>query len=120
MKLLFGREPVAWAAFIAIVIQVISAYFFPLTDTQQGLLNGAVVLVLGFVTAAMVSMEKAVPALIGAIQAVVAVAIGFGAHISPDKVTVATALIAGAAALWTRTQVVAPVAASRVTTIKQL
>lgn len=108
---LFGREPVAWAAFISVLIQAVSAYFFPLTSEQQGLLNGAVVLILGFVAAAMVSLEKAVPALIGAIQAVVAVAVGFGAHISPDRVTVLTALIAAAAALWTRTQVVAPVPA---------
>lgn len=106
---ILGREPVAWAALVAVIIQVASAYYFHLTSTQQGLLNGATALVLGFVAAAMVSLEKSVPALIGAIQGVVAVAVGFGAHITPDQVSVVTALIATAAAFWMRTQVVAPV-----------
>lgn len=117
---LFGRNPILVTAFAATAIQVFSALLFPLTNEQQSLLNGAVALVLGFIAAAAVSLEKAVPALIGAIQAVAAVAVGFGFELSPNTVSAITALIAAGAALWVRTQVVAPVGPGGASTIKQL
>ena len=116
----FGREPALIAAFIATVIQVVSALVLPLTTEQQGVLNGAVALVLGLVVAAQVSLEKAVPALIGLLQGLAAVAVAFGFDISANTVSAITAVIAAGAAMFIRTQVVAPVGPEGASPVKSI
>lgn len=108
---IFGREPALVLAFISSTIAVMSALVFPLTDEQQGVLNAVVVALFGFITAALLSKEKLVPALVGLIKAVIAVAISFGLHLTPEVQGVVLTFVAAAAALWYRPQVVASVPA---------
>jgi hypothetical protein len=117
---IFGREPALIAAFVATLIQVLSALILPLTTEQQGLLNGAVALLLGLVVAAQVSLEKAVPAVIGLLQGLAAVGVAFGFDISANTVSAITAVIAAGAAMFIRTQVVAPVGAEGASVVKSL
>lgn len=105
----FGREPALILAFIATAIQVASTLALNLSVEQQGYLNAAIAALFGVVTAVAVSMERAVPALIGFIQAAVAVAIAFGVEVRPEVLTAITALVAAAGAMFVRTQVSAPV-----------
>lgn len=107
---IFGREPALIMAFLSSLIAVFSAFLFPLSDTQQGVLNAVVVALFGFITAALLQKEKLVPAIVGLAKAVIAVAVSFGLHWSPERQGLFLALIATAAALWgVRPQVVASV-----------
>jgi hypothetical protein len=109
---IFGREPVLVAAFLAAVIQVLSSLVLHWSDNQQSLLNAAVAALLGFAAAAGVSFDKALPAVVGVVQAIIAVAVGFGLHLGDTQVSMITAMVAAGVALWTRDRVVAPVDAS--------
>jgi hypothetical protein len=106
---IFGREPALVMAFLSSLIAVFSAIIFHLTDTQQGGLNAAILAVFGFITAAMLEKEKFVPALVGLAKALIAVAISFGLHWTPEQQGLFIALVSTAAALWYRPQVVASV-----------
>lgn len=105
---IFNREPAQWLGLIAAAIQLVSALFFPLTIEQQGTLNAIAVAVFGLLTALAVSEEKAAPLVGGFIQALLACALAFGAHLSPEMQSSAMAFVTAAVALFMRTQVVAP------------
>lgn len=100
------REPaILIMGIVGALIQFISVFVFPLTDEQQGVLNGLVAVLVGAVTAALVSWEKVLPLLVGAVQAVLAVGIAFGLEWTPAQQTTLLALVGAIAAAWTRTQV---------------
>lgn len=109
---IFGREPVIVAAFLAAFLQVASSLVLHWTDQQQSLLNAAILVVLGFVASAGLALDKALPALVGVVQAVLAVGIGFGLHLQDTQVSMITAMVAAGVALWTRDRVGAPVDAT--------
>jgi hypothetical protein len=107
---IFGREPAVITAFIASAIAVFSSFIFPLSDTQQGVLNAADLAIFGFIAAALVAKEKLLPAITGLAKALIAVAISFGLHWSPEQQGLILSIIAtGAALLGVRPQVVASV-----------
>jgi hypothetical protein len=99
---------------MAAAIQLLSATLLTLTVEQQGLLNAVAVALVGFVTALAVSGEKAAPLVAGLIQAVLACALAFGAHLSPDAQSSIMAFVAAGVAFYLRTQVVAHVPAAAV------
>ena len=109
---IFGREPVVIAVFLVAVLQVGSSLYFHWSDQQQALVNAAISVVLGFVAAAGVAFDKALPAVVGVVQAVLAVAIGFGLHLQDTQVSMITSMVAAGVALWTRDRVTAPVDAA--------
>lgn len=104
------REPAQLLALVASVIQLLSATILPLSIEQQGLLNALAVAIAGFVTAALVSAEKAAPAVAGVVQAVLACALAFGAALSPELQSSVMAFVTAGVAFWLRTQVTAPAA----------
>jgi hypothetical protein len=108
---IFGREPALWAALLASVVQMVSAFVFPLSVEQQGVLNALTVAVLGAVTAFAVSSERGVPALLAALKAALAVGLAFGMHLSPEVQATVMTFAAAVAAMFIRTQVTAPVPA---------
>lgn len=107
----FGREPAQWLGLISALVALLSSTLLHLSVTQQGTLNAVAVAVVGLVTAMAVSAEKAAPAVAGLVQAVLACALAFGAHLSPDTQGAIMAFVAAGTAFWLRTQVVAPVPA---------
>lgn len=106
---LFGREPAVWLALAAAAVQLVSAFFLPLTDVQQGSLNAVAVAAVGFLTAWQVSKERALPAVLGVIQAALALGLSFGWHLSPERQAVIMSVAAAIVAMFVRTQVEAPV-----------
>lgn len=101
------REPVQIAGLFAAVIQLLSVQFIALNSDQQGALNAVVVAALGFVAAASVSQEKAVPAFAGLIQAVLSCVLAFNVHLDPALESAIMAFVAAGSAFFVRTQVVA-------------
>ena len=107
---IFGREPALITALLSSAIAVVSAFVFPLSSEQQGVLNAAVVAIMGFVAAALIEREKLVAAITGLAKAVLAVAIAFGLHWTPEQQGVIITFVSLAAALLgIRPQVVASV-----------
>jgi nicotinamide riboside transporter PnuC len=106
--LIFGREPAQVLALFAAIVQLGSATIFHLTSEQQGVLNAAAVAVVGLITAAAVSADKAAAALSGLVQAVLAAALAFGAHLTPELQSSIMVFVSAGVAFWLRTQVTAP------------
>lgn len=110
----FGREPALILGFVAAAIQLFSAVVLPLSVEQQGVLNAVAVAVMGLVTAAAVSADKAAPAVLGVVQAVLACALAFGLALAPETQGAVMAFASAVVSMFVRTQVTAPVLASRV------
>ncbi len=104
------REPAQILGLIAAIIQLGSATVLHLTIGQQGVLNAVAVALLGFITAALVSAEKAAAAASGLVQAAIACALAFGFALTPDTQSSVMVFVSAVTAFWLRTQVVAPVA----------
>ena len=109
---IFGREPALILGVIASAIQLVSATVLPLSVEQQGVLNAVAVAVFGFVTAWAVSAEKAAPAVLGLVQAVLACALAFGLHLEPATQGAVMAFATALVSAFVRQQVVAPVPAA--------
>jgi nicotinamide riboside transporter PnuC len=101
------RNPVMISGGFAALLQFISTQVVPLTVDQQGSLNAVVVALLGFIAAAAVSEEKAVPAIAGLVQAVLAVVLAFDIHMTTQWQTAVMAVVSTGIAMFVHTQVVA-------------
>ena len=104
-----GREVAQISGFVAAGIQLAGSLLLGFTIEQQGLLNAAIVLILGVLTALAVSGEKAAPLIAGAVQAVLACSLSFGLLLSAPLQGAIMSLISAGVAFWLRTQVTAPV-----------
>lgn len=108
---IFGREPAWWIGILAAILMFASNWL-PLTNDQQSIIIAVVNAVFGLVTAWAVSAEKALPAVVGLVQAVFALFLGFGLDVPANLQTGIMALITAISAGYVRTQVVAPVSAA--------
>lgn len=105
MSRLFGREPsAAIATVVAILIALLPVFNW--TGDQAGAAAGLLTIIGGAVTAALVSVDKLLPLLVGVGQAVVAVAVSFNLNIPDNYVTAGMAVLSVIAGLAvTRPQV---------------
>ena len=111
MKIL-NREPALIAALAATVIQMVAAFFVPLSVDQQSILNAVVVAALGLAVAIKVRGDGIAPAALGLVKAALALGIGFGLAMSPDQQAVVMSFAAAISAMFVRTQVLAPISDS--------
>lgn len=109
---IFGREPVLWLALVAGLVQLLSSFWLDLSGEQQGVLNALAVAVIGAVTAFAVAREKVAPALLGLVQAALAVGLAFGWDLSAQDQSTVMAFSAAVIGMFLRTQVTAPVSAA--------
>lgn len=113
MKIL-GREPAVFYTLLASIFLALIK-FLPVPAELAGALNAAVLAGAGFATALTVSAEKALPALVGLVQAVFAVLLAYGSPVPESTQTGILALIAAAGAWLVRQNVLAPVTANLAT-----
>lgn len=107
MKIL-GREPAVFWALVATLLQSI-LLLFPLAVEVQGTANAVILAIAGFATAAMVSVDAALPALTGLLKAVFALVLSLGMHL-PDTTQVGIlAVVTALGAFLVRQNVVAKV-----------
>ncbi|MFE1321582.1 hypothetical protein [Kitasatospora phosalacinea] len=111
MVKILGREPALWLALVAVVVKLAAAFGLHVTDDQQALVNAVAAALVGLVVALIVHDGRGA-AVLGLVQAAIALAVGFGLHWSADQQAVALSAVAAVVAMWTRTQVTAPVAAA--------
>lgn len=103
------REPALILGFIAAAVQLVSAFVLPLTDAQQGVLNALAIAVAGLLTAVAVRSDQLAPAVLGVVQAALALGLAFGWSLSPENQSVIMAFVAALVSMFVRTQVAAPV-----------
>jgi hypothetical protein len=115
---LFGREPALFLALFAALIQVLSTFIVPLTPEQQSLVNAGAVALAGLITAVLVH-DGVQAAVLGFLQGLLSLAVGFGAHIDPGRQAVIMAAVAAGIALWVRDRVTAPVTANEVSIMRR-
>jgi len=105
---IFGREPVLWLALVEIAIKALCALVLHLSPDQQAVVNAAVVAAAGVVVA--VSTHDGVSgAILGLVQAILALGAGFGLHWSADQQAMVMSLASALVGAFVRTQVTAPV-----------
>lgn len=107
---IFGREPALWLTLVSVLTKAATAFGLDLTIDQQAVINATAAAVVGLIVALLVH-DGAVAAVIGLTQAVLALSLGFGAHLGADQQVSIMAVVAIAVGMYTRTQVTAPVAA---------
>lgn len=105
---IFGREPALWLALFAGLVQVVSTFIWTLTPGEQSVLNGAAVAAAGLITAVMVH-DGIKAAVLGFVQATLALATGFGLHLDPTQQSVIMSAVAALLAMWVWGRVTAPV-----------
>lgn len=113
MVKLFGREPAAVLAFVAVVVKLVAAFGVHLTSDQQAVVNAAAAALVGLAVAVMAHDALAAP-IYGLAQAALALAVGFGLHWSSDQQAVVLSAVQVALAMFLRTQVTAQVSAGPV------
>lgn len=106
--LIFGREPALYVSLAATAVRLIAAFVIDLTEVQQSALNAVIAAAAGLFIAHIVH-DGQLAAILGFVQALVSLAIGLGLKIDPDGQAVIMSFVGTAAAMFTRTQVTAPV-----------
>ena len=104
------REPALLLTLVATAVRLVSAFWVHVSDDQQTWINAAATAVAAAIVAVWVRREGQVPAILGAIQALLALAVGFGLHWTPEQQAIFMSFVGAIAAFYVRTQVVAPVA----------
>lgn len=110
MKL--SRDPALYLTLFATAVRLAAAFWLDLSGDQQAVLNAAATAVAGVVVAFIVVRDRQVPALLGLAQALLALGVGFGFNLSAESQAIIMSAVGGVLALFTRTQVVAPVTAT--------
>jgi len=105
MKL--NRDPVWYTNLVAVIIMAVSAFGLDLTLGQQGALNATALAVAAIIQAIKVG-EGHLALVVGLFQALIALGLAFGLHLSPDQQLVIMSLVTAIASGFLRTQVVAP------------
>jgi hypothetical protein len=107
---IFGREPAALLAFVAVAIKLLAAFGIGLSTDQQSVLNAVAAAAVGLTVAAM-THDGLAAAVYGFAQAALALAVGFGLHWSADQQAIVLSAVSVVIAMFVRTQVTAPVPA---------
>ncbi len=108
MRFTFQRDPALWTSLAATTIRLVSAFFVTLSVEQQAGLNAVVAAVAGLAIAYQVG-DGQNAAILGFIQAALALAVGFGLQLAPDNQAILMSFAGTLIAMFVRTQVRAPI-----------
>jgi hypothetical protein len=105
---ILGREPVLWLSLVAIGVKVISAFLVHVSTDQQAVINAAAAAIAGLLVAVS-TRDGESGAILGVVQALLALGVGFGLRWTPDQQAMVMSLASTVVAMFVRTQVTAPV-----------
>jgi microsomal dipeptidase-like Zn-dependent dipeptidase len=105
---LFGREPAAWLALFAVAVKMFSAFVIEVDEDTQAYVNAAAAAGMG-VFIAWATKDGVVAAILGLVQAVIALAVGLGLDWDVATQAVVLSFVSLALGAYDRTQVTAPV-----------
>lgn len=106
------REPaILWLGLLAPIVQALAAFVFAADPALQGAINAAAIAVAGAVTAFMVKSDNLLPAITGAVGALIALVLAFGVDWSSEQQASLMIAVGAIAAYIVRDRVNAPVPA---------
>jgi hypothetical protein len=108
-RTVFLRDSALWLGFIAVLTQLGTALYAPFSVELQGLVNAVAVATAGLLTAAFAAADRVPPAVLGFIQAAMALALALGLGMSPYLQSSIMAVLTAGFAAYARTQVVSRV-----------
>lgn len=111
MSFKLARDPALWLFLVATGVRLFSAFVIQVDDDTQALINALATAVASALVALIVRRDGQVPALLGVAQALLALAVGLGLHVSAENQALIMSFVGGLAAAFVRTQVTAPVSA---------
>lgn len=106
--LLLGREPAAWLTLFAVAVKLFSAFVINVDINTQAWVNAAAAAGMGLLIA-ILTKDGVVAAILGLVQAGLALAVGLGLDWSADKQGLVLAFVSLVLGAYDRTQVTAPV-----------
>ncbi len=110
-----SREPAAlYIGLIAPVVACLAAFVFAAAPETQVIINAAALAVAGAITAFVVRSEKLLPAIVGAISAVVSVGAALGMQLDSQQQASLVVALGAVAAVIVRDRVTAPAPAASV------
>jgi nicotinamide riboside transporter PnuC len=101
---ILGKEPALWMALFSSIVMVVSAFVFPLTPDQQGVLNAVCTAGFGLATAYFIDKGALSAAILGFVKATFALAIAFGWHQSAENQAILMTAVTSIVAMFVRTQ----------------
>lgn len=111
---IFGREPVAILAFVAVTLKLGTAYGWDVSAEEQALVMAVLSAVVALVEAVVLKTGAVYAAIVNLAQAALALFLGFGLAMSAEQQALWMLVVEGAVALVAvRPQVTAPIAAVR-------
>jgi hypothetical protein len=110
---IFGREPALILGFIAAAVQSLTAFGINVSPNVQTAVNAIAAAVVGIVSAVVLKNGALAAGLMQLATAVMALVVGLGLDWNTERQGWVMALVAAGIALFTRTQVTAPVPATR-------
>jgi nicotinamide riboside transporter PnuC len=111
--LIFKREPALFLTLIAVGIKTLAAFGLNVTGEQQAVINAVAAGAVGLLIAVM-AHDGIGAAVLGFVQAIIALAVGFGADWSAEQQAIVLSLAAAVVGMFDRTQVTAPAPAAAV------
>lgn len=109
MSFRLARDPAVLLTLFATALRALAAFGLNVTPEQQSWWNAAAAAIAGAAVAVFVKKDKQLPAILGVLSAVMALAVGYGLDWSAEQQMLVMSLAGGILAFWTRTQVDAPV-----------
>lgn len=109
MSFKLSRDPALYLFLVATAVKLFSAFILHVSDDQQAVINAVAVAVAAAIVATVVKHDGQVAAILGVAQALIALAVGFGLHLSAENQALIMSMLGALAAAFVRTQVVAPV-----------
>jgi hypothetical protein len=110
---IFGREPVAILAFIAISLKLGSAYGWDVSADKQAAIMAVLSCAVAVAEAFILKTGAAFAALVNLAQAAIALFLAFGLHMTAEQQALWMLLIEGGVAFFVRREVTAPVPSLR-------
>ena len=106
----FGREPVAILAFIAVTLKLGAAYGWDLSIEQQTYIMASLSAVVALIEAFVLKSGAAFAAIVNLAQAALAMFLGFGLEMPPETQALWLFAVEAVAAFFLRRDVTAPIA----------
>jgi hypothetical protein len=110
---IFGREPALILGLVAAALKLATAFGLDVSADQQTLINTVLACAVALASAIVLKSGAVAATVMQLAQAGMALFVGFGLDWSADKQGLVMAVVASGIALFTRTQVEAPVPAAR-------
>jgi hypothetical protein len=106
-----SRDPALWLSLCATALKLVCAFWINFSPDQQTILNATAAALVGVAVAIWVRRDGQVAAILGAVQALLALAVGFGFHLDAEQQAIIMSFVGTALAAFVRTQVDARVPA---------